>query len=231
MFIGETEFKPGMTWVGLHLDDPIGKNNGTVDGVKYFDCPPDHGVFVPSSKITQERVSLKSQKKEYLTRQQLEDKMEHLKTDLDNAMSQVSHYKAVSSGKPDMEWETLQHQLSHVQDENEGLKHEIADLKSRTTTDFEDDHSGLEQVIHFKTNESIDLRSQVAALRKDHAREVSILRDAIETLKLHLEGTKTRGSMDTDDLKKELDIYRTENDRLLKSESLLKSELTQMIFF
>ena len=36
-FVGPTEFAPGI-WVGVELEEPRGKNNGTVDGKKYFNC-------------------------------------------------------------------------------------------------------------------------------------------------------------------------------------------------
>ncbi|GES86297.1 dynactin 1 [Rhizophagus clarus] len=49
-FIGPTEFATGK-WVGVELDEPSGKNNGSVKGKHYFDCKTNHGVFVRASQI------------------------------------------------------------------------------------------------------------------------------------------------------------------------------------
>ena len=43
-FIGDTKFGQG-EWAGVFLDEPIGKNNGTVGGILYFQTQPRHGVF------------------------------------------------------------------------------------------------------------------------------------------------------------------------------------------
>ncbi|XP_052866456.1 restin homolog isoform X3 [Anopheles cruzii] len=50
-YLGETKFASG-TWCGVQLDDASGKNDGTVDGVRYFECPAKCGIFVPIAKVT-----------------------------------------------------------------------------------------------------------------------------------------------------------------------------------
>lgn len=49
-FYGTTSFQIGK-WVGIELNEPIGKNDGSVQGVSYFTCRPNHGVFIRPSKI------------------------------------------------------------------------------------------------------------------------------------------------------------------------------------
>ncbi|XP_012927268.1 CAP-Gly domain-containing linker protein 1 isoform X13 [Heterocephalus glaber] len=50
-FLGETQFAPGQ-WAGIVLDEPIGKNDGSVAGVRYFQCEPLKGIFTRPSKLS-----------------------------------------------------------------------------------------------------------------------------------------------------------------------------------
>ena len=50
--LGEVKFvgrvaglKPGF-WIGVHFDEPVGKNDGTAGGKRIFDCPPGYGGFL-----------------------------------------------------------------------------------------------------------------------------------------------------------------------------------------
>lgn len=50
-FIGITKFSPGI-WCGVELDDNIGKNDGSINGIRYFTCEKTRGVFAPLNKVT-----------------------------------------------------------------------------------------------------------------------------------------------------------------------------------
>lgn len=49
-FVGQTQFSPGV-WYGVELDKAVGKNDGAVAGVRYFQCGTNRGVFAPLSRL------------------------------------------------------------------------------------------------------------------------------------------------------------------------------------
>lgn len=50
-YIGLTKFAKER-WIGIQLDEAKGKNNGTIDGVTYFHCPMNFGLFVKYNSPT-----------------------------------------------------------------------------------------------------------------------------------------------------------------------------------
>lgn len=52
-FVGLVPEIPGSVgaWVGVTLDEPTGKNDGSVNGTKYFSCAPNCGVFLRAERV------------------------------------------------------------------------------------------------------------------------------------------------------------------------------------
>uniref|UniRef100_A0A8C4PW63 CAP-Gly domain-containing protein n=1 Tax=Eptatretus burgeri TaxID=7764 RepID=A0A8C4PW63_EPTBU len=50
-YLGAAEFAKG-EWCGVELDEPLGKNDGSVAGARYFQCQPRYGLFAPVHKVT-----------------------------------------------------------------------------------------------------------------------------------------------------------------------------------
>ena len=54
MYIGELEGMPtmlGIIYIGIKLDKPEGSGDGTVKGIRYFDCEPLHSAFLNTHAV------------------------------------------------------------------------------------------------------------------------------------------------------------------------------------
>jgi tubulin-folding cofactor B len=55
MYVGEVEQIPDSAgkWIGIKLDEPVGKNDGSLGGKRYWgkDGDPKHGVFVRPERV------------------------------------------------------------------------------------------------------------------------------------------------------------------------------------
>lgn len=49
-FVGVTAFAAG-EWIGVEFTEPLGKNDGSVQGQRYFSCQPNHGMFLRRSAV------------------------------------------------------------------------------------------------------------------------------------------------------------------------------------
>ena len=45
-YFGEIDLSRGI-FCGVELDEPAGLNDGSLHGVRYFTCKPQHGIFAP----------------------------------------------------------------------------------------------------------------------------------------------------------------------------------------
>lgn len=54
-YVGEVKEIPGGlgAWVGIHLDEPVGKNDGSISNTRYWGEPSQlkHGVFVRPERV------------------------------------------------------------------------------------------------------------------------------------------------------------------------------------
>jgi tubulin-folding cofactor B len=50
-YVGQIPQMPIGWWIGVKLDEPLGKNDGSVKGARYFTCDPAYGCFIRPQNV------------------------------------------------------------------------------------------------------------------------------------------------------------------------------------
>uniref|UniRef100_A0A8C8EQY4 Dynactin subunit 1 n=2 Tax=Oncorhynchus tshawytscha TaxID=74940 RepID=A0A8C8EQY4_ONCTS len=220
-YVGATLFATGK-WVGVILDEPKGKNDGTVQGKRYFQCDENCGIFVRQSQI-----------------QLVEDGA----TSPDIPESSTAKFLSKQKGEQNnkavafiyMEEESLRGQVKDLEEKLETLKMKRAEDKVKLK-ELEKHKIQLEQLQEWKTKmqeQQTDLQKQLKEAKKDarealeakdrYMEEMSDTADAIEMATLDKEMAEER----SESMQVEVESLKEKVEELTMDLEIIKHEVEE----
>uniref|UniRef100_A0A3P8ZSB3 Dynactin subunit 1 n=1 Tax=Esox lucius TaxID=8010 RepID=A0A3P8ZSB3_ESOLU len=215
-YVGATLFATGK-WVGVILDEPKGKNDGTVQGKRYFQCDENCGIFVRQSQI-----------------QLVEDGSSATSPETPDSTTA----KFLPKQKGDLyikEEESLRVQVKDLEEKLETLKIKRAEDKVKLK-ELEKHKIQLEQLQEWKTKmqeQQADLQKQLKEAKKDareaqeakdrYMEEMSDTADAIEMATLDKEMAEER----SESLQVEVDSLKEKVEELTMDLEIIKHEIEE----
>ncbi|XP_040127214.1 dynactin subunit 1 isoform X12 [Ictidomys tridecemlineatus] len=226
-YVGATLFATGK-WVGVILDEAKGKNDGTVQGRKYFTCDEGHGIFVRQSQI-----------------QVFEDGADTTSPETpDSSTSKVLKREGAETAaktsklrglKPKKEEEGLRAQVRDLEEKLETLRLKRAEDKAKLK-ELEKHKIQLEQVQEWKSKmqeQQADLQRRLKEARKEakealeakerYMEEMADTADAIEMATLDKEMAEERA----ESLQQEVEALKERVDELTTDLEILKAEIEE----
>ncbi|XP_011939721.1 PREDICTED: dynactin subunit 1 isoform X7 [Cercocebus atys] len=219
-YVGATLFATGK-WVGVILDEAKGKNDGTVQGRKYFTCDEGHGIFVRQSQI-----------------QVFEDGADTTSPETpDSSASKVLKREGTdtTAKTSKLEEEGLRAQVRDLEEKLETLRLKRAEDKAKLK-ELEKHKIQLEQVQEWKSKmqeQQADLQRRLKEARKEakealeakerYMEEMADTADAIEMATLDKEMAEERA----ESLQQEVEALKERVDELTTDLEILKAEIEE----
>uniref|UniRef100_A0A8D0A6B9 Dynactin subunit 1 n=1 Tax=Sander lucioperca TaxID=283035 RepID=A0A8D0A6B9_SANLU len=239
-YIGATLFASGK-WVGVILDEAKGKNDGTVQGKRYFACEENHGIFVRQSQLhvvedgssatspdTPESGIAKIPRQKGECQPQLCLKFIRSRFKLSSCFSPPPIH-------PSQEEESMRAQVKDLEEKLETLKMKRTEDKAKLK-ELEKYKIQLEQLQEWKTKmqeQQADLQKQLKEAKKDareaqeakdrYMEEMSDTADAIEMATLDKEMAEERA----ESLQVEVDTLKEKTEELSMDLEILRHEISE----
>uniref|UniRef100_A0A8C7J6E5 Dynactin subunit 1 n=1 Tax=Oncorhynchus kisutch TaxID=8019 RepID=A0A8C7J6E5_ONCKI len=192
-YIGATLFSTGK-WVGVILDESKGKNDGTVQGKRYFTCHENHGIFVRQSQVgtttglwgllsmdrtdRPEEESLRGQVKD------LEEKLETLRMKRTEDKVKLKELE-----KHKIQLEQLQEWKTKMQEQQNDLTKQLKEAKKEAKEAQEAKEHYMEEMAD--TADAIEMATLDKEMAEERAeslqQEVESLKEKLEELVMDLE--------------------------------------------
>ena len=150
-YIGTTKFAAG-TWFGVELERPVGKNNGSVQGVLYFQCQSSdglHGVFVKEGLL--ETVA-DDVSESVIGSSSASDSLQHLQEQLNAVLAANTEYKD---------------DLNKLQSELNAKLHSYEILESKLEMQLIDNQY-LQEAKHLLETKVAEMTKKYQSLQKDY---------------------------------------------------------------
>uniref|UniRef100_A0A672I085 Dynactin subunit 1 n=1 Tax=Salarias fasciatus TaxID=181472 RepID=A0A672I085_SALFA len=240
-YIGTTLFASGK-WVGVILDEAKGKNDGTVQGKRYFTCEENHGIFVRQSQIqlvddgadTTSPETPEPGTGKVLKRGDPPHTHTHT-----NALAAINMFSNLASLKSVtvalQEEEALRAQVKDLEEKLETLKMKRTEDKAKLK-ELEKHKIQLEQLQEWKTKmqeQQAELQKQLKEAKREakealeakerYMEEMSDTADAIEMATLDKEMAEERA----ESLQLEVDSLKEKVDELTMDLEILKHEIEE----
>uniref|UniRef100_A0AAY4B7T7 Dynactin subunit 1 n=1 Tax=Denticeps clupeoides TaxID=299321 RepID=A0AAY4B7T7_9TELE len=195
-YIGTTLFASGK-WVGVILDEPKGKNDGTVQGKRYFTCQEHHGIFVRQSQIqlvddaadttSPETPEPPSSKEEEALRGQVKDLEEKLETLKLKRQEDKAKLKELEKHK--IQLEQLSEWRMKMQEQQTELQKQLKEAKKEAKEALEAKERYMEEMAD--TADAIEMATLDKEMAEERAeslqQEVDSLKERVEELSMDLE--------------------------------------------
>uniref|UniRef100_A0A3P9KHH4 Dynactin subunit 1 n=1 Tax=Oryzias latipes TaxID=8090 RepID=A0A3P9KHH4_ORYLA len=239
-YIGTTLFASGK-WVGIILDEPKGKNDGTVQGKRYFTCEENHGIFVRQSQVTTACHALsiyllyEGQTQHGCRAMSSSEASTPAQTPLVAPLIPTLHSPGNAAAPPSKEEETLRAQVKDLEEKLETLKMKRTEDKAKLK-ELEKHKIQLEQLQEWKTKmqeQQAELQRQLKEAKREakealeakerYTEEMSDTADAIEMATLDKEMAEERA----ESLQLEVDSLKERVEELTMDLEILKHEIEE----
>ncbi|XP_070497434.1 dynactin subunit 1 isoform X4 [Chironomus tepperi] len=227
-YIGLTSFAAGK-WVGVVLDEPKGKNNGTIKGTQYFSCQDSYGMFVrdtqciflddsdnpildspdekPRSRLSTSRLSLTGSR-----------------TSLSGSRTQLAQPMAISSEKQDA-IKTTRTSMSPADSVSTSKRASFVETGFLETLkpQFTLGQSLISPSVVPTSEDKLHI-SQLTQENDDLKKQVQDLNEKLETLKMRRSEDKER-MREFDKMKNQFDQLQEFKSKIMEAQSSLQREL------
>uniref|UniRef100_A0A673C527 Dynactin subunit 1 n=1 Tax=Sphaeramia orbicularis TaxID=375764 RepID=A0A673C527_9TELE len=236
-YIGTTLFASGK-WVGVILDEAKGKNDGTVQGKRYFTCEENHGIFVRQSQVTDGAASGSASAS--AGEMSSSEPSTPAQTPLAAPVIPTLHSPGnPPAPTPSKEEEALRAQVKDLEEKLETLKMKRTEDKAKLK-ELEKHKIQLEQLQEWKNKmqeQQAELQKQLKEAKREakealeakerYMEEMSDTADAIEMATLDKEMAEERA----ESLQLEVDSLKEKVDELTMDLEILKHEIEEKGFF